>query len=204
MSGRRIIWVLAGVLFAAVTVWVHYEVKVKMSPGGAGGGVSLQQSGKLSVGEAIPGFAAIDLDGANLALSEFHDREVVVLDFWATWCQPCVRGMPSLQALHDEFDGRGVEFLAVNVGEEPEIVRDFMEQQEFTFRVVMDQEENVRTLYGLRGIPQLIIVGMDGHVEHIEVGYPAINSMEAARMQRLRKLLEDLTAETAAALSGAR
>ena len=104
MSGRRIIWVLAGVLFAAVTVWVHYEVKVKMlRDSDASGGGSVEQSGTLTVGEEIPDFAAIDLDGANVTLSEFRDREVVVLDFWATWCQPCIQSMPALHALNDEF-----------------------------------------------------------------------------------------------------
>ncbi len=143
MSGRRIIWVLAGVLFAAVTVWVHYEVKVKMlRDSDASGGGSVEQSGTLTVGEEIPDFAAIDLDGANVTLSEFRDREVVVLDFWATWCQPCIQSMPALHALNDEFDERGAEFLAVNVGEEPELVRDFLQDKEFAVRVVMDEQED--------------------------------------------------------------
>ena len=173
MSGRRIIWVLAGVLFAAVTVWVHYEVKVKMQrDSDASGGGSVEQSGNLTVGEEIPDFAAIDLDGANVTLSEFRDREVVVLDFWATWCQPCIQSMPALHALNDEFDERGAEFLAVNVGEEPELVRDFLQDKEFAVRVVMDEQEDISGAYGVRGIPQLVIVGMDGRVVRIEVGYP--------------------------------
>ena len=200
---RRIIWIVAGVLFAAVTVWVHYEVKVRLSPGGSGSGVSLEQSGRLRVGEEIAGFAAIDLEGAEISLSDFQDREVVVLDFWATWCQPCVQGMPSFQVLNDEFDGRGAEFLAVNMGEETEIVREFMDYSGFSFRVVMDQEEEISALYGLRGIPQLVVIGADGRVEHIEVGFPARESAAEARTQRLRKLLEELTAENASGLSGA-
>ena len=194
MSGRRIIWVLSGVLFAAVTVWVHYEVKVKMlrdaEPPGGG---SMEQLGNLTVGEEIPDFAAIDLDGATVSLSDFRDREVVVLDFWATWCQPCVQSMPALQALDDEFDERGAEFLAVNVGEEPELVRDFLQDMDFAVRVLMDEQEEISGAYGVRGIPQLVIVGMDGRVVRIEVGYPPFAGMAEQRNERLRRLLEELT-----------
>ena len=194
MSGRRIIWVLAGVLFAAVTVWVHYEVKVKMlrdaEPPGGG---SMEQLGNLTVGEEIPDFAAIDLDGATVSLSDFRDREVVVLDFWATWCQPCIQSMPALQALDDEFDERGAEFLAVNVGEEPELVRDFLQDMDFAVRVLMDEQEEISGAYGVRGIPQLVIVGMDGRVVRIEVGYPPFAGMAEQRNERLRRLLEELT-----------
>ena len=185
---------MAGVLFAAVTVWVHYEVKVKMlrdaEPPGGG---SMEQSGTLTVGEEIPDFAAIDLDGATVSLSEFRDREVVVLDFWATWCQPCVQSMPALQALDDEFDERGAEFLAVNVGEEPELVRDFLQDKDFAVRVLMDEQEEISGAYGVRGIPQLVIVGMDGRVVRIEVGYPPFAGMAEQRNERLRRLLEELT-----------
>ena len=199
MSGRRIIWVLAGVLFAAVTVWVHYEVKVKMlRDSDASGGGSVEQSGNLTVGEEIPDFAAIDLDGANVTLSEFRDREVVVLDFWATWCQPCIQSMPALHALNDEFDERGAEFLAVNVGEEPELVRDFLQDKEFAVRVVMDEQEDISGAYGVRGIPQLVIVGMDGRVVRIEVGYPPFAGMAEQRNQGLRRLLEELTQDNEA------
>ena len=185
---------MAGVLFAAVTVWVHYEVKVKMlRDSDASGGGSVEQSGTLTVGEEIPDFSAIDLDGATVSLSEFRDREVVVLDFWATWCQPCVQSMPALDALNDEFDERGAEFLAVNVGEEPELVRDFLQDKDFAVRVVMDEQEDISGAYGVRGIPQLVIVGMDGRVVRIEVGYPPFAGMAEQRNQGLRTLLEDLT-----------
>ncbi len=193
MSNRRIIWVLAGIFLAAVTVWVHYEVKVKMQQRAElDGGGSVEQSGNLAVGEEIPDFSSIDLDGANVTLSEFHNRKVVVLDFWATWCQPCIRSMPSLEALNEEFDGRGAEFLAVNVGERPDLVQDFVDDMEFTVRVVMDEYEDIKDAYGVRGIPQLVIVGMDGRVEHIEVGYPPFPGLAQVREERLREMLKDL------------
>ena len=195
MSRRRFFWALTGVLFAAVTVWVHYEVKVRLQrPPEMSSGGSVEQSGNLEVGEEIPDFSSVDLDGARVTLSAFENREVVVLDFWATWCQPCIRSMPALQALNEEFAGHGAAFLAVNTGEGPDMVREFVEEMDFTVRVVLDEDEEISGAYGVRGIPQLIIVGRDGRVEHIELGYPQLPRQAEAREQRLRELLDGLTA----------
>ncbi len=193
MSRRRLIWVLAGIFLAAFTVWIHYEVKVNLQqPVEISAGGSVEQSGNLAVGEEIPDFSSVDLDGANVTLSEFRNRDVVVLDFWASWCQPCIRSMPSLEALNEEFEHRGAEFLAVNVGEDPEVVREFVEDMAFSVRVVMDEKEDISGAYGVRGIPQLVIVGRDGGVEHIETGYPPLTRFAELREQRLREVLEDL------------
>lgn len=188
-NSSRAAWALCAILFACGTVWIHYQVKVRMGPGGIGGG-SVRQAGALTVGEEIPDFAASELGGAGVTLSDFRGREVVVLDFWATWCQPCVLGMPSLQAMHEEFDARNVEILAVNLGEDPETVRQFMEDWAYTFRVVLDPEESVSASYGVGGIPQLVVVGLDGRVAHIELGYAP--DLAEERETRLRELLERL------------
>lgn len=193
MSARKLIRILACILLAAVTIWVHYEVKVNLQqPAELAAGGSVEQSGNLEVGQDIPDFSGVDLDGADVTLSEFRNREVVVLDFWATWCQPCIRSMPSLEALNEEFGYRGAEFLAVNVGEGPELVREFVEDMEFTVRVVMDEREDISGVYGVRGIPQLVVVGRDGRVAHIELGYPPIPRLSELREERLREMLEQL------------
>ena len=193
MSARKLIRILAWILLAAVTLWVHYEVKVNLQqPAELAAGGSVEQSGNLEVGQDIPDFSGVDLDGADVTLSEFRNREVVVLDFWATWCQPCIRSMPSLEALNEEFGYRGAEFLAVNVGEGPELVREFVEDMEFTVRVVMDEREDISGVYGVRGIPQLVVVGRDGRVAHIELGYPPIPRLSELREERLREMLEEL------------
>lgn len=197
-SSSLAIWVLAGILFACGTVWVHYHVKVRMVPGGGGG--SVQQAGALAVGEEIPDFVAAELGGTDITLSDFRNREVVMLDFWATWCQPCILGMPSLQAMHEEFDERGLEILAVNLGEDPDTVSEFMEDWAYTFRVVMDPDELVSGKYGVRGIPQLVVVDLDGRVAHIELGYAP--DLAEAREKRLRELLERLAPAAGGAVTG--
>jgi len=192
VSRQRLIWAIAGILLAAVTVWVHYEVKVNLVQAADPMGGSVEESGNLSVGEEISDFSSVDLDGADVILSEFQNSEVVVLDFWATWCRPCIYSMPSLEALNEEFEYRGAQFLAVNVGETPELVREFVEDTDFTVRVVIDEHEEISDAYGVRGIPQLVVVGKDGRVAHIEVGYPPFAGLAEQRENRLRELLDDL------------
>ena len=68
-----------------------------------------------------------------------------------------------------------------------------MEDTEFTVRVVMDEREDISGAYGVRGIPQLVIVGRDGRVAHIERGYPPLARLSEIREERLRELLEELT-----------
>ena len=100
-------------------------------------------------------------------LSEFRDRKVVVADFWAEWCGPCLMAMPGLQELHDEFEGQQLEILAVNLGESPEQIQRFIERKGYTFRVVPDQDHSIGNLFGVTGIPTMVVVGADGRVKRI-------------------------------------
>ena len=164
--------VLPGILFAL---------------GGSGAGCA-GGLGDLREGSEAPDFAAADLRGRPLALSQLRGR-VVVLDFWATWCGPCLLAMPGLQEVHEEFGGRGVEVLAVNLGEDPEDVGRFLEENGYTFAVVADEERAIGRLFGVRGIPAQVVLNQKGLVAAVEVGY------DPEMKDRLRQLLERLTRE---------
>ena len=187
LNTRNIIWVLVGILFALGSIVIHYQVKVEMPRGGhAGAG----QLGDIRVGSESPDFSATDLRGRQVVLSEFRDRKVVVVDFWATWCGPCLMAMPALQEVYDEFEGREVEILAVNLGEDSERVRRFVERNNYTFRVVVDRNQAIGKRFGVSAIPALVVVGTDGRIEWIQVGYSPNEADE------LRQLLERLTRES--------
>jgi thiol-disulfide isomerase/thioredoxin len=152
-------------LFAVASLWIHHQIKVVMAQGQAD-----DRLGDLVVGSLAPDFTATDLHGEAVSLSQSQGSRIVVLDFWASWCGPCLMAMPSLQAVHDEF-GDGVEILAVNVGETPDRAASFVERKGYTFRVVEDQSGDVAKLYNVQGLPTQVVVGRDGVIEHIRVGF---------------------------------
>ena len=184
LNTRSAIWIVAGTLFAVASVAIHYRVKVEMAHGWK---ALDDRLGEIEVGSEPPDFSAEDLDGRDVVLSSLWERSVVVLDFWATWCGPCITEMPKLEELHEEFKDQGVEILAINLGEGTEHIRRFLKRNQYTFRVVADQDESIGDTFGVSAIPTLVVVGMGGRVEKIQVG-----SSPGGR-GALRELLERLT-----------
>lgn len=182
----KIVWIIAGVFFAAASVWIHYEVKVHMHHREGDG--SMRELGSTKLGEPAPDFSARDLSERTVALASYRGQKVVLLDFWATWCGPCKMAMPSLQSLHDEFKERGLEIFSVNLGEPAEQVRYFISRKKYTFRVVLDPDGAIGSKYGVRSIPTLVAVDKKGLVQWLHVGY-------SQDQGELRKLLERLTKE---------
>lgn len=184
LDRRKIIQVLAGILFALATIKIHYVVKVEMERSGSGDTGQLEN---VQIGSESPDFSATDLQGRKVTLSEFRDHKMVVVDFWATWCAPCVTAMPTLQEVHDKFKSREVEVLAVNLGEDPDLVRRFVERKNYTFRVVADQKRVIGNRFGVRGIPALVVINPDGRIGWTRVGY------NPDRADELRQVLEHLS-----------
>ena len=116
---------------------------------------------ELQVGDMAPDFSVQLLTGETFTLSE-HRGTVVVLDFWATWCGPCVAKMPTVQALSEQFEDY-VIFVGMNVGEDPQRVRDFIAERGFTYPIGLDENGDIhRNLYPSAGIPYMVIINGDG------------------------------------------
>jgi thiol-disulfide isomerase/thioredoxin len=122
------------------------------------------------VGKSAPLFNTSFLDGAPFDLGQHLGKDVVVLDFWATWCGPCVASMPTLSEVSSEFRDRGVRLFAVNCAEQPEEVKDFVEQSGLELTVVMDPDGSVMRAYGADGIPQTVQIDRQGKVRFVHVG----------------------------------
>jgi thiol-disulfide isomerase/thioredoxin len=125
------------------------------------------------VGVAAPAFALPDLEGRPVTLAAHHGRDVVVLDFWATWCGPCVTLFPEVVALEKEFAGRPVVFYAVNVMESADTARRFLAAKDLPLRVLLDEDGAVARRYEVTGIPRTVIIGKDGAVVGVRVGHAA-------------------------------
>lgn len=109
-----------------------------------------------------PDFTAELTDGSSFTLSE-QEGKVVLLNFWATWCSPCVEEMPALEKIHKEYEDQ-VKVIAVDCGEDKEVVDSFMQENGYTFSVGYDEKNEISRKYPVTGIPYTLIIGTDGIV----------------------------------------
>lgn len=146
-------------------------------------------SGPIAKGDAYRDFTATLTDGSEFTLSD-HEGKVILLNFWATWCGPCVGEMPAFEKLQETY-GEDLVLVAVNSGEDEETVTSFLEENGYTFPVVLDPEYAVAMLYPTDGIPYTVIIGTDGKVAVTQVGAGDADTMYAHYSELIDGLLEE-------------
>ena len=122
----------------------------------------------IKEGVAAPDFTGELMDGTSITLSELQGKPVII-NFWATWCGPCVKEMPAFVRLKDDF-GDKIGIIAVNCGDDAETVKDFVEENGYTFPVVLDEEYSISMLYPTNSIPYTVVLDAEGKVTHISTG----------------------------------
>jgi peroxiredoxin/outer membrane lipoprotein-sorting protein len=129
-----------------------------------GGGAATALEGKPA-----PDFKLKGLDDKEVSLASLKGK-VVVLDFWATWCPPCVGSLPKLDKLYQDTKSQGVNIFAVNQAEDKAKVQDFMKQKGLSVPVLLDSDSKVGNAYQANAIPETVVIGKDGKVAKVFVG----------------------------------
>ncbi len=160
---------------------------------GGGGGEGDQM--KVAVGDSAPIGKLMTLDGKEIDTASLKGK-VVIVDFWATWCGPCKRGLPLLQKFADSMkDNDKVVVYPVNVWERAEddakrieLVKGFWGDAKYTMPTLLDMSNEYVEAYGVSGIPTMVIIGPDGTIADIHVGFD--EKLVENLTEKVKKILE--------------
>jgi thiol-disulfide isomerase/thioredoxin/outer membrane lipoprotein-sorting protein len=120
-------------------------------------------------GKEAPSFRGVSLDGKAYSLETLKGK-AVLLDFWASWCGPCIRSMPIVEKLHEDYRSQGLVVLAVDVGENRETVEKFLKTRTIPYPVIMGDEAGIPAAYGISAYPTFVMIGPDGKIASHQIG----------------------------------
>ncbi len=140
----------------------------------------------LEVGDRAPDFETSNLEGALVHLADLRGQWVL-LNFWATWCRPCVQEFPSMQRLSEQMTDLPFHIVALNVMETPERIKAFLRRNPVTLTIWQDPEGEIQRRYGVYGFPTTVLVGPDGAVVAVQKGAKEWDAPE--RVAELRQLI---------------
>ncbi|MDN5872631.1 MAG: redoxin domain-containing protein [Nitrococcus sp.] len=129
-------------------------------------GSSEGSSSAVTIGEPAPEYLANTLGGETVQLSDFKGEKTVMVNIWATWCQPCREEMPQLQKLYEEYKDNGLVILGVSVdgrGQE-KAIRRFVESVGVTFPILYDSDKRIVWTFETIGIPQTLLIAKSGEL----------------------------------------
>jgi thiol-disulfide isomerase/thioredoxin len=140
------------------------------------------------VGKPAPDFALRSMHGPSMRLSE-HLGEVVVINFWATWCGPCRQEMPLLDALYGKYKQAGLVLLSVNIDEQVEPAIEMAQTLKVSYPVLFDARKEVSRAFDVGAMPVTVLVDRAGVVRYVSEGYKP--GYEKRYTDKLRELLNE-------------
>ena len=154
----------------------HFSVKSQDASGNAAASATDQTFGTLpailvgnEIGNRAPDFTLQTTDGHELTLSDFRGK-VVMVNFWATWCVPCVEEMPFMQAVFEEWPQEDLALLTINVSDTAAEAQSFVDVRGFTFPVLVDSGGGVAVEYDATSIPRTFFIDTKGIIQEIQLG----------------------------------
>lgn len=139
-------------------------------------------------GQAAPDFALKSSTGENLRLSEYRG-DVVMVNFWATWCGPCRQEMPLLDQLYARYERVGFTLLGVNIDDNSSKAMNMVQELGVSFPVLFDSRKEVSKLYQVDTMPATVLIDREGTVRYIHHGYKP--GYENEYLDEIRSLLRE-------------
>ena len=134
------------------------------------------------VGQKAPNFSIQNLlDGQHVSLKQFQGK-VVYLDFWASWCPPCLKSFPFMEELNRKYNKRGLVVIAIGLDEKREDAMAFLSQSEApSFVIGHNIQGDIATLYNVEAMPSTYLIGRDGKIKLRHLGF---NSSDMGKLQK--------------------
>ncbi len=153
-------------------------------------GVSLATFSSAAVAPAstAPDFTLRSSEGINLRLHE-QRGQVVMVNFWASWCGPCKVELPHLNRLHDKYRASGFVLLGVNIDEDPRLATSIAQRMGLKFPILLDSDKAVAKRYDLGTMPSTVLIDRDGRVRQVHLGYR--DGLELTYEKQVRDLLKE-------------
>lgn len=121
-------------------------------------------------GSPAPQFTLAARSGANVSLAQYRGQ-VVMLNFWASWCGPCRQEMPLLDSIYKKYSRLGFTLIGVNVEPDANAANDWLKQTPVSFPILYDKESKVSRMYDVEGMPSTVIIDRKGKVRALHRGY---------------------------------
>lgn len=156
-AGRQ--WAVVGATLAVVAFGIALAIKIR------------PEIALVGVGSPAPDFHALDpFTGKPASLADYRGK-VLLINIWATWCDPCKVEMPAIQRLHELVPDSGFRILAVSVDQDaPKVVTDFTRAMGLTFTILQDPTKKIQDGYQTTGVPESFVVNRDGQIVKKVIG----------------------------------
>lgn len=142
----------------------------------------------VEVGSRAPDFTAADLATGDPVTLASYRGQVVLLNVWATWCEPCRVEMPSMERLHQELGPQGLKIVAVSIDEAgPDVVREFQREYGLTFQILHDRSRAIERIYQTTGVPESFVLNREGRIMKKVIG--AVDWDSPVNKDLIRRLL---------------
>jgi peroxiredoxin len=140
--------------------------------------VDSSDTSELSKGASAPDFSYTFPDGTTHTLSDLEGKKVMI-NFWATWCPPCKAEMPDIQEAANRFEDDGFVVLAISQDIEPDLVKPFAEEYQLTIPLIVDDDHEIGSRYGARGLPTSYFINTDGTIHDRVTGMVNVDRIAA-------------------------